>query len=146
MVVAKEIDCTNLIEELYKDARAEGLITEEIALEERAERLAPYRFAQYLRNHRDEESLWKPVKKTETITRAQEGLVDIDAAIALPQDSFSSVLVSPQEGAYFYRVLDHKVDSSLPLDRLIKAQELLSKEAKLHYFQEILHKIFPADG
>lgn len=149
-VIGDVYDCGDLIDALYEDAKEVKLITEEIAKEERTDRLAPFRFAYYLRNHHDEESLWKPLKKTETITRAQGGigieeLVTLESAMALSPNTFSDVLVSPQEGAYFYRLLDHKVDRSLPLDRLIKAQELLSKEARLHFFQEILHKIQSSD-
>lgn len=110
------------------------------------EKVAPYRFVNYMMARPLEEKAgalqqWNLVKKQETITRGAHTLVSFEEAANL-KEPFSKVSYSPREGLYFYKIIDRKIDTTLPMDKMIKAQELLSNEARNRYFEKELLPLF----
>lgn len=134
-----DFDCSELIQAIYEDGQAQGIIKESIAADKLEEAMVSHRFAYHLRMERDKEGLFQPRKKLETLTRAENTLVSLDELDR--SDEFSPVMVSPKEGAYFYRFVESKVDRSLPMDKIMQTQDLLSAEAKLYFMEEILKLI-----
>lgn len=105
-----------------------------------------YRFANFITNYKEfspEGELAKqfPIDKLErTITRAEPCFISVDEALNQTNGSFSEMHIDPVEGAYIYRLVQKKVDKSLPLDKLVKYRDLLSKEAQCRYFETLLNK------
>jgi GcvH upstream region-like protein len=105
-----------------------------------------YRFADFIKKYRDElpgqeQALAKqfPIeKKQKTITRSEQSAISLDEALALEKGTFSDIQADPKEGTYLFRFLEKRVDRSIPLDKLVKSQALLSKEARCRYFENTL--------
>lgn len=134
-------DCKSLVKALYKDALDIGMTKSDIPEDQLADAMAPYRFVRHLRQKRDLDGLWTSVKKVDTLMRFASHFIPFNEVIALGVSSASKVSVSPKEGAYYYRFLEKKVDGSIPMDKMIKAQELLSGEAKTHFMRSLLKQM-----
>lgn len=105
-----------------------------------------YRFVPYMLAYQQKESTTPLVaqfhleKREKTITRSETSFIDINEVFASEKGALSSIKVDPVEGAFFYRLIDHKNDTTLPLDKMMQSQDLLSKEARCLYFEQILRK------
>lgn len=80
-------------------------------------------------------------KKQKTITRSENSFIILDEAVALKHGEYSKVLTDAEEGPYVYRFIDNKVDTTFPMEKLIKSQELVSQEARCRYFEKLLNQI-----
>lgn len=102
------------------------------------EALIPYRFAPYLQevkeNKEKELPLWRLERSKDTIFRYSRSIVSFAQAIA----SNSSLLFSEQEGIFFFHLVDKRVETSLPLDKMLQEEKLLSCELKEALLQKIL--------
>ena len=78
------------------------------------------------------------LKKEKTITRCEKDFISLDDVLVLSPGQCSDVMVDPVEGAYLYRFLEKRQDKTLPLEKLLQNQALLSKEARCKYFETLL--------
>lgn len=107
----------------------------------------PSRFAEFLAKYKEqppEGELAKQftIEKIEkTITRSEPSFISIDEALTLEEGVFSEVGVDPEEGAFVYRFIDRKFDKTFPLQKMMQTQELLSREARYHYFKSVFDQI-----
>ncbi len=105
-----------------------------------------YRFAKFMDEHKEKAitgtlgAQFQFEKKQRTISRSEPSFIAINDVLNLEVGSSSKVQINTVEGAYFYRFLEKKTDKSVPVEKLILLQELLSKEARLRYFESILSK------
>lgn len=81
---------------------------------------------------------WKAEKRMLTLTRCEPACVNIDETRDLVTGAVSTVRTDPKEGAFFYRFVDRSNETTLPMDKIIQMQEMLSKEARLNYFESLL--------
>lgn len=104
---------------------------------------SPASFAAYLEKYRDapENALWAIEKKEVRITRAKPTFITLDDALAVQDGEFSSVEVDEQEGAFCFRLKEVLVDTTIPMQKWIEAQELLAKEMRAQYFANMLAEI-----
>jgi GcvH upstream region-like protein len=145
----------------YKTALAQGILDKlcpKMGADELATKVAAccpkeyqqipfaYRFASFLSAHKEtppQGELAKQFvieKKEKTITRSEKSLIALDEALQLEKGVFSTLKVNAEEGAYLYRLVDRKHDKTVPLDKMVQTQELLSKEARCRYFEQLLDK------
>ncbi len=80
-------------------------------------------------------------KKHKTITRSERSFISLDEVLSLEEGEFSNVRVDPSEGAFVYRFLESKSDKTVPMDKMVQSQELLSKEARCRYFEKLLTQL-----
>lgn len=106
-----------------------------------------YRYASHLIKYKENvpegsrlAAQFKPEKKEKTITRSEKSFISLDEVFALEPGTFSPIKIDPKEGAYLYRFIEKKTDKSLPLEKMVQAQDMLSKEARLRYFEACLKK------
>jgi GcvH upstream region-like protein len=105
-----------------------------------------YRFAPFIAAQWNNISLGKlgrqfaPEKKEKTITRCEKGFIPLDDIFTLQMGSYSDVKVDAVEGAYFYRFVDKREDKTVPVEKLIQMQSILSKEARCKFFDTCLKK------
>jgi len=106
-----------------------------------------YRFADFLKKHHKElpkEALalqFPIVKKERSITRAEQSAISLEEALTLKQGTFSPVRADIKEGAYIYRFMEKGAEANVPLEKLVRSQELLSREVRCRYFEKILAKM-----
>jgi len=126
-------------EELFAAIFAEAKEQENFKKEFSKEALLPYRFGFYLRcvkeDSQKETSLWALVKKKESIFRYSQSLVSFDQAVSC---EVSPLLLSGKEGIFFYRLVDRRVETSLPLEKMLQEQKLASDELKYTLLEKIL--------
>ncbi len=134
-------DCASVVKAIYQDALEQGMVKKEVPEDQLADYVAPYRFAFHLRHKHDQASRWKPMKKEETLTRSASSFIPFDEVVNLEPSTDSKVCVAPKEGAYFYRFIDKKIDTTLPVDKVWKAQEVLSTKARAHFMHTLLKQI-----
>lgn len=133
-------DITPLVNAVYQDARAQALIEHPMPEELRADFIPPYRFAAHLRTH-PEGSLFCPVETTqETLMRSEDQIVPLDEALALDPDTLSPVRVNAKEGAHRYRFIVKRIDKTVPVEKMLQAQEMLATEAKRDLFDQLLQQ------
>ncbi len=104
-----------------------------------AYRFAPFVAAQF--NHLPLGALagqFAVEKKEKTITRCEKDFISLDAILSLQEGQYSDVMVDPIEGAYLYRFVEKRQDKTLPVEKLLQTQALLSKEARCKYFETLL--------
>jgi len=101
-------------------------------------------FAAYLEKYRSdlpEGALWGIEKKEVTISRANPSFISLDEVLALEGDGFSPVAEAEKEGAYCFRLKEVLVDTTIPMQKWIEAQELLAKEMRAQYFESVLSQL-----
>ncbi len=103
----------------------------------------PPSFAAYLERYRDapENALWKIEKKDVAVTRAKPTFITLEEVLAVDTGEFSQAAVDDREGAYCFRLKDVFVDTTIPMQKWIEAQELLAKEMRARFFEDVLVKI-----
>lgn len=134
----KEGSIVDLAKAVIAEMKKAGLKAEENS--------APYRFVAYMNPKAIEEKegsgkQFNLLKKEETITRGVHTLIAFEEVTGR-KDSFSDLCFSPKEGLYFYKVVERKTDTTLPMDKMLQAQELLSNEAKALFFETQLLPLF----
>ena len=77
-------------------------------------------------------------KKEKTITRCEKDFISLEDVLVLNAGQCSDVLVDPVEGAFLYRFVEKRQDKTLPVEKLLEAQALLSKEARCKYFETLM--------
>jgi hypothetical protein len=108
-----------------------------------------YRFAPFLASQWNNASLgelakqFACVKKEKTITRCEKNVVSFDDILALQEGEYSDIKADPVEGAYFFRFIEKRCDTTLPVEKLLQIQALLSKEVRCRYFETCLKKLSP---
>ncbi|MCC5832449.1 MAG: hypothetical protein JJU12_05330 [Chlamydiales bacterium] len=104
---------------------------------------APASFAAYLEKNRNapDEAFWRIEKKEVKITRANPTFITLSEALALDDGQFSPVAVNEKEGPYCFRLKEVFVDTSVPMQKWIEAQEVLAKEMRAQFFENILTEI-----
>ncbi|MCH9609343.1 MAG: hypothetical protein S4CHLAM45_04840 [Chlamydiales bacterium] len=133
----------------FAETRKEGLIHEletkfSIDIDPIIDRLAAlhgvskeeaisYRFFDDVQGKSDE-AQFKPTTKELTLTRTSPSFIPFEVASVQEEGRGGA----PGEGAYHYRVVDRKFDTSLPIDKMLKAQQLLSKEVQFQFMRDIL--------
>jgi GcvH upstream region-like protein len=143
----------------YKEALKEGLLVklaerlEGKALAEAVVNACPvgyremahaYRFAPFVVEHFATPATgslagqFKIEKLEKTIVRCEEDFIGLDKVLALESGQFSQVQVDPVQGAYLYRFLEKRKETTLPIEKMVKTQEILSKEARCKYFETLL--------
>ena len=131
-----------LVEPMQAEALSQAII--EASPKAYKELAHAYRFAKFIGRYKEnlpQGALAKQFvieKKETTLTRSEGSFIALDEALALSQGAFSDVKVDPVEGAYLYRFIERKLDTTLPLEKMVQAQELLSKEARCRYFEQLL--------
>jgi GcvH upstream region-like protein len=81
-------------------------------------------------------------RKEKTLTRSSSAdFISFDEALAQANKGFSEIRIDPMEGPYFFRLVDQKLDHTIPLNKLIKTQELLGDEVGCIYFEKLLEEI-----
>ncbi len=100
-------------------------------------------FASYLEKYRDtpEKGLFGIEKKEVVVTRAKPGVVSLDEALALEKEIYSSVAVDENEGTYCFRLKEVLVDTTIPMQKWMEAQELLAKEMRAQFFENVLGQL-----
>ena len=101
-------------------------------------------FANYLEKYRDalpENALWNIEKKEMKISRANPSFISFDAVMALETETFSPILIDEKEGPYCFRRKKMLVDTTIPIQKWIGAQELLAKELQAQFFEHILSQL-----
>lgn len=103
------------------------------------------RFAKYLEvyagKEREQGGLFAqfPIEqKHKTITRADSSLLPLDSALKLAEGELSKVMHAPSEGAFMVRLVGHNLDKTIPMDKVLKSQQLLSQEARRCFFETLL--------
>jgi len=105
-----------------------------------------YRFANFIIKYKESPPKGRlaqqfPISQHEkTITRSESSFISVDEALNQKAGSFSEIHVDALEGPYLYRFVQKSIDKSIPLDKMMKCRELLSKEARCHYFETLLDK------
>ncbi len=119
-----------------------------LSFKEAKERLEPLAsapaisFATYLKNHREDESaLWKIEKKEMKVSRANETFIPLASVLELEGEAYSEVAVDEIEGAYCFRLKEVFVDTSIPMQKWIEAQEILAKEMRAQFFEGVLTEV-----
>jgi len=79
-------------------------------------------------------------KTTQTITRSEQEFIAVDEVLALDEGVYSEVKVDRSIGAYMYSFLDRKLDTTLPSEKLVQTQAILSQEARCRYFEKLLQQ------
>lgn len=83
-----------------------------------------YRFSYQMRQEGDSLEQFKRVSRDLTLTRIEQSFIPYD------EIEEQGVGAADGEGAYRYHVVERQVDRSLPLEKIVQAQQMLSKEAK----------------
>lgn len=105
-----------------------------------------YRFAAFLVEQFDNPRMgtlaqqFAVEKKEKTITRCEKSFIPLDDVLLLDGGNWSEVKIDPVEGAYFYRFVEKRQDKTLPVEKLVQTQALLSKEARCKYFETLLSR------
>lgn len=81
---------------------------------------------------------WEIIKKDKTFTRSEPGFIPLQEILKQTPGELSEIAIDAQEGPYYYRLLEKKKDSTFPIEKALQAQELLSLEARWHYFKNFL--------
>ncbi len=81
---------------------------------------------------------WKAERRMLTLTRCEPACVNIEETRDLVTGAVSTVRTDPKEGAFFYRFVDRSNETTLPMDKIVQMQEMLSKEARFNYFETLL--------
>jgi hypothetical protein len=137
-----------VLEKLSASQETEALVAAivDACPQEYKDKAYAYRFAPFIAQYKDNPPQGELIKqfvvekKEKTITRSDPSFISIGEVLALKQGECSEVKADTKEGAYVYRFLDRKVDTTLPLDKLMQSQELLSKEARCRYFNQLLNR------
>lgn len=101
-------------------------------------------FATYLEQYRDflpETAPFKIEKREIAISRNNPIFVSLEEVLRHSGEGFSAVAVDEKEGPYCYRVKEVSVDNTIPMQKWIEAQELLAKEMRVQFFEQILSEI-----
>lgn len=139
----KVTDCADVLAAMHDYAKQTKLISEAVAEKDLGERMPAYRFASFLASGVPADSIWRVSKKEKTISRIEPGLVSLEEALSVT--GTSAVKVS-KEGAYFFNVVDKKVDTTLPTNTMLQAQALVSKEIKRHFLEDVLKQMADKGG
>lgn len=105
-----------------------------------------YSFSEYLAAYRDEAPTgelakqWVIERNEKQITRSTESFIKLDAVLA-GGDAYSSVEVDENAGPYAYRLKEVFVDTGVPMQKWIEAQELLAEEMRGHVFTEVVGQL-----
>ena len=145
----KEAAREKILEKIAEKMKGDALVQAVVeAMPQKYKKEAPiYRFADFIKKYKDslpEQDLAKqfPIEKKEkTITRNDQNFISIEEALALSKGACSEIKANPKEGAYLYKFIEKRMDTSLPLEKLLKSQELLSKEARCRYFETLLSQM-----
>ncbi len=103
-------------------------IDSKLSLEEAMSR----RFVAFLQ--KPTESIFAPVTREMTLSRVEPSFIAIDHLV----EGTSPVLADKDEGAYFYRFIDKRVDRVIPQDKIQQAQRLLSQEIKEKFLTDLI--------
>lgn len=110
----------------------------------RLDAAAQYRLSAFLSHYREKKpegflgQQWVIEKKQKDLVRAHPIFISIDNAFDMEPGTFSNIAYDPKEGLYCYRYLGQLTDSTVPADKMLEAQKLLSRETRCHFFEEIL--------
>ncbi len=99
------------------------------------EQAVAYRFFKALKEQEDFPKQFAPVKRELTLTRIEPTFISIEQVLAQEE----GMSAAEGEGAYSYRVVDHRFDTSMPIDKVVQAQELLSKEVRGRFLKEMIN-------
>ncbi|NGX61737.1 MAG: hypothetical protein K940chlam9_01226 [Chlamydiae bacterium] len=105
---------------------------------------APHRFASYLEAHAtkapegDLAKQWKVVRKETTLTRSAPSFLSLERALQATPETLSEVAVDEKEGAYRFQFLEKKHDTTIPLQKVLQAQALLSQESRGHFLEALI--------
>ncbi|MCH9627227.1 MAG: hypothetical protein S4CHLAM2_08620 [Chlamydiales bacterium] len=86
-------------------------------------------------------SQWVIEKKEKSVTRAAESFLSLDTILALDSDQFSAVAQDEKEGPYCFRVKEVMMDTTIPMQKWMEAQELLAKEMRSQFFENMLGQL-----
>lgn len=160
-VVEKKSEAKEIL--TYKEALKEGILDKLILSKEGDEMVQKivdvcpsahknvphaYRFAKFIAQYKEvppQGALAKQFqieKKEKTVTRSESSFISLDEVLALEVGAISDIKIDAVEGAYFYKFLDKRIDTTLPLDKMVQTQEMLSKEARCRYFEKCLKNSF----
>ncbi|MFN0065461.1 MAG: hypothetical protein ACKVOH_04410 [Chlamydiales bacterium] len=131
--LASRIDANGLIE--AKRVAINRALGTSLSLEE----AMPYRFYHHLQQ--GEGGIWPRETKQMTINRIEPNFISLDAALTIEPGTSSPVLVDEKVGAYTYRFLDHRVDATIPQEKVSQMQAILSKEVRYNYLHTLLEQI-----
>lgn len=105
---------------------------------------AEQRFASFLAKYRESPpegalaTQWVIEKKEKTLVRSDPSFISIENIFETEIGDFSKIGYDSKEGLYCYRFLGSHVDKSLPMDKMLQAEQILSKEVRCRFFEEIL--------
>lgn len=112
-------------------AQIEKYVGTKLTLEE----AMPHRFSYFFAEQ--ESSLFEPVTREVTVSRIEPSFIVMDELV---EEGYSPVCVDEKEGAYYYKLLDKRVDHMVPTAKVQQAQELLAQELR----QDLLKKLINA--
>jgi hypothetical protein len=135
-----------LLDKLAGELGAEALAKEFVAAcgIEDQEKACLHRLSEFLSLYKEEApegalaKQFKIRKNIQTITRSDESFIQVDKALNLEEGAFSQVDADAAIGPFVYQFMERKVDTTVPTDKLIQSQELLSSEARCRYFETLL--------
>ncbi len=135
------IDCSTLLQKLFAQAKKEKIIDPSASLEDVKDKIAILRCSSLLKKVDVMHPLFPLSTKEEVITRAKPTLVSVAEAIVLAPGDVSSFKYSEQEGPFAFQLVDKKVETSVPMDKVLEIQDLLSQSATEQLFTELLCKM-----
>ncbi len=124
----------------FKEAKKKGLLKP-------SNQTPTFSFAAYLETYCQEPAegtlagQWVIEKKEKSVTRAAKGLLSLDAVLALETGQLSAVVQDEKEGPYCYRVKEVMMDTTIPMQKWMEAQELLAKEVRSQFFKNMLGQL-----
>lgn len=124
----------------FKEAKKNGLLKP-------VDRKPSTTFSHFLEKYRlnppanDLAQQWRIEKSEKEISRSKKSFISLDEVLACGKGNFSSVRVDEKEGTFCYQVKDVLVDTTVPMQKWIQAQTLLSKEMRAQFFETILNQL-----
>lgn len=142
----KEAAEQKLIEPYFNKAQADLLLAAcvDATPETFKDKAFAYRFARYVdmyKESRPEGELahqFPIVKMHKSLVRSEPSFISIDQALQMAPGAYSPIQVDSEEGAFVFRFIEKQSEPTLPLDKLVQAQELISKETRSRYFEELI--------
>ncbi len=126
----------------FKAAQKMGLLSAQ-----ESELIPSTRFKTFLEAHKHSlpegelSKQWGIEKNERLISRSKPGLVSVEHLLTLNEGTISSVAVDEKEGAYYYRVVNKSIDTTVPVEKWREVQALLAGEARGLFIHSVMEKI-----
>ncbi len=139
--IAQRIEGEKLAQKVIEELASRLNLSKELTPHETRIQSIPHRFDHLMMAEGAESPFAKVEKKEMGLTRAAPTFISIEEALKQERGSLSTIKVDPTEGAYCYRILEKRADSTIPFEKLAASQEFLAQEASCHFIHGILKKM-----